>query len=133
MNWKEVRPFLQLEHFVPEVLEKRNSAAAGLCAWVTNIVSYFDIVMLVEPKRVALRIANEVLVKSHAKLVVIKTRLNDLQGRFDVLLGQHDVAEKLRADAQELAEKGDMKLELAQRLTGTLGSEADLWTLEIER
>jgi dynein heavy chain len=41
INWKEVRPFLQLEHFLPDVIEKRNSAAAGLCAWVINIVNYY--------------------------------------------------------------------------------------------
>ena len=34
VNWKEVRPYLNMEHFNREVIEKRNSAAGGLCAWV---------------------------------------------------------------------------------------------------
>ena len=109
-NWREVRPFLQLEHFVPEIIEKRNSASAGLCAWVIHIVNYYDIVMLVEPKRAALRIANDVLIKSHSKLAGIKLRLLDLQSKFDVLLVHHDQAEANRAAAQDIAEKGDQEL-----------------------
>ena len=106
MNWKEVRPFLQLEHFVPELIEKRNSASAGLCSWVVNIVNYFDVVMLVEPKRLELKAANEVLVKSYAKLTAIKSKVVELQTKFDILVGQYDVAEALKVEAQELAEKG---------------------------
>lgn len=37
VNFKDIRPFLMLEHFLPEVIEKRNSAAAGLCSWGSNI------------------------------------------------------------------------------------------------
>ena len=62
--------------------------------------------MLVEPKRAALRIANDVLTKSHSKLAGIKFRLLDLQSKFDVLLAHHDQAEGNRAAAQDIAEKG---------------------------
>lgn len=58
INIREVRPFLDLEHFKVEVIEKRNSAAAGLCSWVLNIVQYYDIVRTVEPKRRVLQEAN---------------------------------------------------------------------------
>ena len=41
INWKEVRPFLLMEHFQPDIIEKRNSPAASLCSWVINIVEYY--------------------------------------------------------------------------------------------
>ena len=50
INWREVRPFLRLEHFTPEIIAGKNSAAAGLCDWVINIVMYHDVVPTVEPK-----------------------------------------------------------------------------------
>ena len=34
INWKEVRPYLKLEHFTPEIISGKNSAAGGLCNWV---------------------------------------------------------------------------------------------------
>lgn len=68
INIREVRPFLDLEHFKVEVIEKRNSAAAGLCSWVLNIVQYYDIVRTVEPKRRALQEANGQLEAANLEL-----------------------------------------------------------------
>lgn len=68
VNIREVRPFLDLEHFKVEVIEKRNSAAAGLCSWVLNIVQYYDIVRTVEPKRRALQEANDQLESANLEL-----------------------------------------------------------------
>lgn len=68
INIREVRPFLDLEHFKVEVIEKRNSAAAGLCSWVLNIVQYYDIVRTVEPKRRALQEANDQLEAANLEL-----------------------------------------------------------------
>ena len=70
VNWRDVRQYLALEHFKTEVrgieccaitvrrkntgsqvIATKNSAAAGLCSWVINIVMYRDIVVTVEPKR----------------------------------------------------------------------------------
>lgn len=36
--WKEVRPFLALEHFTVDIIQSKNSAAAGVCSFVLNIV-----------------------------------------------------------------------------------------------
>ena len=45
INFKEVRPFLAMEIFDAEIIRTKNSAAAGLCSWVINIVRYRDIVV----------------------------------------------------------------------------------------
>jgi dynein heavy chain len=100
---------------------------------VVNIVNYYDIIMLVEPKRVALKFANDVLFKSHIRLTSIKSRLVDLQSRLEVLTGQFNLTEKLRIEAKNAAEHGETKLELAHRLTRALGSETSRWTEDIKR
>ena len=56
-----------------EVIEKRNSAAAGLCSWVLNIVQYYDIVRTVEPKRRALQEANDQLAKANLELGEVRS------------------------------------------------------------
>ena len=106
INWKEVRPFLLLEHFIPEVIEKRNSAAAGLCSWCINIVNYYDIVLLVEPKRIALRAANESLTVANEQLETVRERVRALQERLDVLTVEFNEAESQRREAQDVADKG---------------------------
>eukprot|EP01035_Chromulina_nebulosa_P019234 gene19234-25085_t len=127
INWKEIRPFIALEHFLPEIIEKRNSAAAGLCAWVINIVNYHDIVQLVEPKRIALRAANDQLDVANKALIAVQERVAALQEKLDVLTTEYNAAESQRLEAQSIAEKGKMKLELARRLITALGSEEARW------
>eukprot|EP00595_Chromulina_sp_UTEXLB2642_P001983 CAMPEP_0196768278 /NCGR_PEP_ID=MMETSP1095-20130614/42547_1 /TAXON_ID=96789 ORGANISM="Chromulina nebulosa, Strain UTEXLB2642" /NCGR_SAMPLE_ID=MMETSP1095 /ASSEMBLY_ACC=CAM_ASM_000446 /LENGTH=829 /DNA_ID=CAMNT_0042137617 /DNA_START=2113 /DNA_END=4603 /DNA_ORIENTATION=- len=127
INWKEIRPFIALEHFLPEIIEKRNSAAAGLCAWVINIVNYHDIVQLVEPKRIALRAANDQLDVANKALIAVQERVAALQEKLDVLTTEYNAAESQRLEAQSIAEKGKTKLELARRLITALGSEEARW------
>jgi len=45
VNWSEVRPYLAMEHFDPDIMLSKNSAAAGLCSWATNIVQYHDVLV----------------------------------------------------------------------------------------
>jgi len=123
VNFKEIRPFLELEHFNVETIEKRNSAAAGLCSWVINIVNYSDIVKEVEPKRIALAAANEELSAANERLEGVRARVAELQEKLDVLTNQYNEAESTRKEAQEIADKGKMKLDLANRLIVALGSE----------
>lgn len=133
MNWKEVRPFLMMEHFSPEIIEKRNSAAAGLCSWVINIVNYYDIVLQVEPKRIALREANDSLQTANDQLTDVKNRVQALQHKVDLLTEEFNLVESQRMEAQSIAERGKMKLELANRLTNALGSEKIRWGEGITR
>lgn len=71
MNWKEIRKYLAMEHFNSETIMTKNSAAAGLCSFVVNIVNYYDIVVTVEPKRHALREANEQLSSANTRLAAV--------------------------------------------------------------
>jgi hypothetical protein len=54
-----------------QIIQGKNSAAAGLCNFVINIVGYYDIVVTVEPKRQALREANEQLSSANARLATV--------------------------------------------------------------
>ena len=148
-----MRPFLQLEHFLPEIIEKRNSAAAGLCSWCINIVNYYDIVLLVlthspnhllthspnhlltyqvEPKRVSLRAANDQLNTANAKLKEVQDKVDVLKEKLAKLTIEFNEAESNRLEAQSYAEKGRLRLELANRLTRALGSEQIRWSSGIE-
>ena len=106
INWTDIRPFLRLQHFTPEIMEKRNSASAGLCAWVIGIVRYYDVVVVVEPKKKSLRIANDVFEKSESALNSLRKRLSALQSRFDGLISQQKTAQLLMDEAKNAAERG---------------------------
>jgi dynein heavy chain len=128
VNFKEIRPFLALEHFNVEVIEKRNSSAAGLCSWVLNIVRYYDIVLEVEPKRQLLREATKQLETANKQLEAMQAKVAELQARLDQLTADYEAADADRRAAKEEAERGKLKLELAARLIKALGSEKARWS-----
>lgn len=133
VNWKEVRPFVQLEHFTVETIEKKNSAAAGLCAWVINIVAYYDAIVVVEPKKKALAEANEKLRVANEKMEQVNKRLTALEAKLALLTEEYDETNKAVQDAIAAVERGRLRIQLATRLTAALGSESVRWTLELEQ
>jgi dynein heavy chain len=126
-NFKHIRKYLALEHFDADVIRSKNSAAAGLCAWVQNIVIYRDIHVKVEPLRIELAECNVRLAGAQESLAKAKESLERLQALLDDLKIQFDQAEKDKAEAIDAVEKGEAKLDLAQRLTRALDSEGGRW------
>ncbi|CAK4711321.1 unnamed protein product [Aphanomyces euteiches] len=130
-NWKEVREFLEKEHFKPDIIATKNKAAAGLCSWVVNIVMYYDILITVEPKRMALAAANLELESANKRLEEVKALVADLQAKLDKLLEEAAAAEKEKEDAVNSVEQGNRKMKLAGTLTKDLGSENVRWGINV--
>lgn len=72
---KAVQPYLQDPEFNPEMVRSKSGAAAGLCAWVINIVIFYNVFCDVEPKRKALAQANADLAAAEEKLSKIKAKI----------------------------------------------------------
>ena len=133
VNFQEVRPYLLLEHFNEEAMNKKNSAAAGLVGWVKNIVTYYDIWLDVEPKRTKVVESTRQLESANAELAVVRERVDELQAQLDQLTAEYEQAETDKREAVDTAERGQLKLELAQRLINALGSEEVRWVNGVER
>ena len=133
INWKEVRKYLAMEHFTSEIIMSKNSAAAGLCSFVINIVKYYDIIVTIEPKRLALKQADDQLAAANCRLAQVLTKVAELQEKLDTLNTEYTLANREKQEALDSVAKGEQKLNLAQRLTHALSSENDRWTARIQR
>jgi dynein heavy chain len=127
LNFKEVRPFLADPDFTYEKILTKNSAAAGLCNWVVNIVIYYDVVVGVEPKRKALAEATQTLLEANQRLKEVKEKVAMLEARLAKLSAEFAAANKEKSEAEATVAKGTMKLDLAQRLIKALSSENVRW------
>lgn len=58
-----------------EFIRSKSAAAAGLCAWVINIIRFYEVYCDVEPKRKALAAANAELAAATEKLRIIKAKV----------------------------------------------------------
>ena len=68
--------------FTVEVMQKKSSAAAGLCAWVINIVKYYRIYEVVEPKRQLLAEANEKLEAANSQLASVRAHVAGIEAKL---------------------------------------------------
>lgn len=72
---KAIEPYLKDSEFEPEFVRSKSAAAAGLCAWVINIIKFYEVYCDVEPKRKALAQANADLAAAQEKLSGIKRKV----------------------------------------------------------
>lgn len=73
---KAIQPYLKNPEFEPEFVRSKSAAAAGLCAWVINIIKFYEVYCDVEPKRRALEAANAELCAAQDKLKIITEKVN---------------------------------------------------------
>ena len=74
-NLVAIRPYLDDKEFDADFIRGKSLAAAGLCAWAVNIVTFYEVFCDVEPKRLALAAANAELSAAKEKLTKIKAKI----------------------------------------------------------
>lgn len=72
---KAIEPYLKDPEFDPDFIRSKSAAAAGLCAWVINIIKFYEVYCDVEPKRKALAQANAELAAAQEKLSSIQRKV----------------------------------------------------------
>jgi len=118
--------------FNPTVLVKRSSAATGICKWVINIITYWDVIQQVEPTRKKLKEASEQLEVATVKLNEVMAIVNELNASLATLESEYDTAISEKNAAMNEAARCERRLNLAQRLVKALGSENERWGSKIK-
>jgi dynein heavy chain len=85
-NFDAIRGVLADETFTPEIVMKSSPAAAGLCDWITNITMYYDVVVSVEPKKLAVKEAQETLAAANQKKAEVDTLVAKLNAELAELM-----------------------------------------------
>ena len=133
VNFKAIRETLADENFNEENVKKAAVAAGGVCVWVTNITVYYDVFVMVEPKKAAVAEMTKKLEEANAKKQEMEDLVADLTAKLNVLQAEFDKVMKTKKDAEDEAAACFRKLDLAQRLVNALGSESERWSASIIR
>ncbi|XP_050527559.1 dynein beta chain, ciliary isoform X2 [Daktulosphaira vitifoliae] len=124
---KAIKPYLKDPEFEPEFVKTKSAAAAGLCAWVINIIKFYEVYCDVEPKRIALSQANAELAQAQEKLSIIKKKVASLEEQLSKLTADFEQATSEKLHCQQEADATNKTIALANRLIGGLGSENVRW------
>lgn len=122
-----MREYLNKAGFEPDNVRGKSVAAAGLCAWVINVVRYNEVYQEVKPKRDALAQAEAELKSATDKLQQIRQRVAELESSLAKLTADHERATNEKLKVQQEAEATAKTIELANRLVRGLASENDRW------
>ena len=124
---KAIAPYVADPEFEPDFIRTKSGAAAGLCAWAINIVTFYKVYCDVEPKRLALEAANAKQAAAQEKLRQIQTKINALEEALGKLTAEFEKATAAKLKCQQEAETTGKTIELANRLVGGLASENVRW------
>lgn len=124
---KAIQPYLKNPEFEPDFVRSKSGAAAGLCAWVINIIKFYEVYCDVEPKRRALEAANAELSAAQDKLLVITQKVASLEEMLAKLTADFEKATADKLRCQQEADATQATIQLANRLVGGLASENVRW------
>ncbi|KAJ8288109.1 hypothetical protein COCON_G00007680 [Conger conger] len=125
--------YLSKAEFNPDFVRTKSFAAAGLCAWIINIVRYYEVYCDVAPKRQALCQANTDLETATAKLLTIRKKVHDLDVNLRGLTAQFEKAAVEKVRCQEEVTRTNRTIELANRLVKGLEAENVRWTQAVQQ
>lgn len=131
-NVDACRSYLELPHFEKEIISGKSKAAAGLCDWAINIVKYYDVVSMVEPKRQELAEANRKLEEANDTLRQVQEKVAELNRMVQDLERAFNEAVAEKEGAIEESERCQKKLSLANRLIRALASEGERWAASLQ-
>ena len=126
-NLKAIQPYLADPEFNPDFIRGKSLAASGICSWVINIISFYNVYCDVEPKRLSLQAANAELAAAEDKLAKIKAKIKELDDSLAELTAAFEKATSEKLKCQQEAESTARTIELANRLVGGLASENVRW------
>ena len=129
---KAIQPYLANPEFNPEFIYAKSTAAAGLCAWVINIMKFYEVFKEVEPKRLALEDANAELAAAQDKLAGIQAKITELEKSLGKLTAKFQEATEAKLRCQAEADATNLTIELANRLVNGLASENVRWAESIK-
>ncbi|XP_039379215.1 dynein heavy chain 11, axonemal isoform X8 [Mauremys reevesii] len=124
--------YLKDPEFNPNLVRTKSFAAAGLCAWVINIVKFYEVYCDVEPKRHALAHANAELASATEKLGAIRKKLIELDSNLCRLTASFEKAIAKKVRCQEDVNRTNKTIELANRLVKGLQAEKIRWSQSIK-
>lgn len=127
-----VKQFTKKANFNPEIIKTKSIAASGLCSWVLNILTFYDVYCNVQPKRDALAAANEALKAASDKLDSLRRQIAQLEASLNTLTEEFKAATEEKLRCQEEAEFTAKTLDLANRLVNGFASEKIRWAQEVK-
>ena len=124
---KQLTKYVDNPEYTPENVQRQSKAAMSLCMWTRAMHVYSRVAKLVEPKRKALKAAEDALAETMAQLKEKQDKLKAVQDNVAALEAQLQAAMDEQQSLKDQAELTVQRLARAEKLTTGLADEQVRW------
>lgn len=126
-------PYLADPNFSYDKMKTKSMAAANLCNWVVNIITFNRVYKKVKPLMDQLEQAQKAKQIAEGDLAAVKKKLATIDGTLEELQRSFLEATHEKATVERVLKECESRLALAERLTSGLASEYSRWGSEIDQ
>ncbi|RAW32452.1 Dynein beta chain, flagellar outer arm, partial [Phytophthora cactorum] len=128
-----VEPLIQEDpNFNYEKMKSKSVAAANLCVWVVNIISFHQVFVRVKPLMDTLEKARQTKAEADTELAAVQKMVAEVEAQLNALQASFRDATNEKAKVEAEAQACQERLSLAERLVNGLASEKERWSHEID-
>uniref|UniRef100_A0A8C5QQJ6 Dynein axonemal heavy chain 1 n=1 Tax=Leptobrachium leishanense TaxID=445787 RepID=A0A8C5QQJ6_9ANUR len=124
---KAIQPYIDNEEFQPAAIARVSKACTSICQWARAMHMYHFVARGVEPKRAALREAQEDLAVTQKILDEAKARLSEVEDGIATLEAKYKDCVSKKEELEHKCEQCEQKLGRADKLISGLAEERQRW------
>ena len=128
-----IKPYIDNEKFEPSAIAQVSKACTSICQWVRAMEKYHHVNKGVEPKRQALRQAQEELREKQHVLDEAKSRLRAVEEGLQTLQARFNDCVSKKQDLEQRCKECEARLVRADKLIGGLADEKGRWQETVAR
>ncbi|XP_072203968.1 dynein axonemal heavy chain 1 [Excalfactoria chinensis] len=129
---KAIQPYIDSKDFQPAAIAKVSKACTSICQWVRAMHKYHFVAKVVEPKRKALREAEEDLRATQEVLDEAKQRLQEVENGIAALQAKYNSCIAKKEELEMKCEQCQQRLGRAATLINSLADEKVRWKDAVE-
>ncbi|KAJ6667676.1 hypothetical protein lerEdw1_015997 [Lerista edwardsae] len=124
---KSIQPYIDSDEFQPTAIAKVSKACTSICQWVRAMHKYHFVAKAVEPKRQALREAEEDLQATQKVLDEAKERLREVEEGIAQLQAKYKGTLATKEELEMKCDQCEQRLNRADKLINGLADEKVRW------
>uniref|UniRef100_A0A8D2DP18 Dynein axonemal heavy chain 1 n=1 Tax=Sciurus vulgaris TaxID=55149 RepID=A0A8D2DP18_SCIVU len=129
---KAIQPYIDNEEFQPAAIAKVSKACTSICQWVRAMHKYHFVAKAVEPKRQALREAQDDLEVTQRILEEAKQRLREVEDGIATMQAKYRECIAKKEELELKCDQCEQRLSRADKLINGLSDERVRWQETVE-
>ncbi|XP_026529026.1 dynein heavy chain 1, axonemal [Notechis scutatus] len=130
---KSIQPYIDSEEFQPAVVAKVSKACTSICQWVRAMHKYHFVAKAVEPKRQALKEAEEDLQATQKILDEAKEHLREVEDGIAHLQAKYKGTLTTKEELEMKCDQCEQRLNRADKLINGLADERIRWQETVQK